>query len=213
MENTAENSPRRRGRPPKTVLKKPVEASKPSVEPKIAVEAEADPVQEPVRPQMRPILRNEDPRAAAARRAAEIRGHLGDMDDGTDRFTAPRPPDGWTYEWKRRSVLGAEDHDHINKLEREGWSYVPVDMDEEHRSMMPRNWKGNNIERDGMVLMMRPSVITEEVRQIKYRRAKGQVMSKEQQLNAAPDGHFERSNKDKSLATVKKAFEPINVPD
>jgi len=49
------------------------------------------------RPAIRPALR-EDPRVAAARRAAEIRNHFqGNMDDGTDRFAAPRPPEGWTY--------------------------------------------------------------------------------------------------------------------
>ena len=39
------------------------------------------------RPDPRPMMgKEEDPRERAARRAAEVRGHLGGMDDGVDEF-------------------------------------------------------------------------------------------------------------------------------
>ena len=52
----------------------------------------------PQRAAMRQAMRDEDPRARAARRAAELRGNIGDMDEGTDEFFIPPHlvPDGWT---------------------------------------------------------------------------------------------------------------------
>ena len=57
-----------------------------------------------MREEIRPEMRGEedDPRARAAKRAAELRGHVETFDDGVDKFAAPRAPDGWTYEWKRK---------------------------------------------------------------------------------------------------------------
>ena len=40
----------------------------------------------PERPAMRPELREDDPRARAAARAAQIRDDNGGMDEGTDEF-------------------------------------------------------------------------------------------------------------------------------
>lgn len=212
MSDTSNAAPRRRGRPPGSGKAKIVKAERPKMAGLSPVEVPPEPVAEVSRPSVRPSLR-EDPRLAAARRAAEIRGHFqGNMDDGTDRFSAPLPPDGWTYEWKRKSLLGMEDNPHMTNLKRAGWEEVPVDFDADHRSMMPPNWNGGTIERDGLILMMRPKVITEEMRQIELRRAKAQVQAKESQLNEAPMGQFERANKDQSLAKVKKAYEPIAVP-
>lgn len=212
MSDTSNAAPRRRGRPPGAGKPKIVKAERPNQEPSAVVEPVSEATPDSGRASLRPTLR-EDPRLAAARRAAEIRGHFQDnLDDGTDRFAAPMAPDGWTYEWKRKSVMGMEDHSHMTTLKRAGWEEVPVDFDADHRSMMPPNWNGNTIERDGLILMMRPSVITEEMRQIELRRARGQVQAKEAQLNDAPSGQFERANKDQSLAKIKKAFEPIAVP-
>lgn len=215
MSDVANTAPRPRGRPKGSSKAKIVVPDTPvarfsGIESTTAIMEE--PAADPVRPAIRPSLR-EDPRLAAARRAAEIRGHLQDnLDDGTDRFSAPKPPEGWTYEWKRKSTLGMEDHSHMNNLKRAGWEEVPADFDADHRSMMPSNWTNNTIERDGMILMMRPSVITDEMRQIELRRARGQVKAKESQLNDAPPGQFERFHQDRALSKVHKGYEPIPVP-
>jgi len=156
------------------------------------------------RPPVRPEIREEDPRAAAARRAAEIRGHLGSMDSGTDEFWAPQPPDGWTYEWKTRFVQNMELATRINGFERVGWTAVPASR---HPEMMPSGGVFANIERKGMILMERPSVIVDEAREIDKIRARAQVTGKEAQLNASPQGTFQRDK-----ATLKKSFEPIPVP-
>lgn len=57
---------------------------------------------------MRPEMRPEDARARAEARAAEIRGNRGNMDDGIDEFyvDSKNIPDGWSYEWKRHTLLG-----------------------------------------------------------------------------------------------------------
>ncbi len=169
-----------------------------------------------VRPNMRPEapVAEESPRDRAARRAAELREHRnGDLDDGTDEFFVEPGviPDGWTYEWKTRTILGAEDPAHQVKLARDGWEPVPLSR---HPEMMPAGYKGGNeITRKGMVLMERPSEITNEVRALELRRARLQVRAKEEQLSSAKPGEFERSNKGNDLVKVKKGYEAMPIPE
>lgn len=169
-----------------------------------------------VRPVMRPgggPVSEESPRERASRKAAELRAHRnGDLDDGTDEFFVEPGiiPDGWTYEWKTKTVLGAEDSAHQVMLKRGGWEYVPSAR---HPDMMPVGYSGVEITRKGMVLMERPSEITDEIRQLENRRARLQVRAKEEQLSAAPSGHFERSNKGSELANIRKGFEAMPIPE
>ena len=170
---------------------------------------------ERVRPAMRPEapVVEESPRERAARKAAELRAHRdGTMDDGTDEFFVEPGviPDGWTYEWKTKTILGAEDPAHQVKLARDGWEAVPANR---HPEMMPSGYTGVEITRKGMVLMERPTEITEEVRQLELRRARLQVRAKEEQLSAAPAGQFERSNKGNELAKIKKGYEAMPIPE
>lgn len=174
-----------------------------------------EPEMKPVRPNMRPEkpVLEESPRERAERRAAELRNHRnGTIDDGTDEFFVEPGviPDGWTYEWKTRTVMGAEDPAHQVKLARDGWEPVPLSR---HPDMMPTHHKGTEITRKGMVLMERPTSITEEIRQIELRRARLQVRAKEEQLAAAPQGQFERSNKGNDLVKVKKGYEAMPIPE
>lgn len=164
------------------------------------------------RAEMRPAMREEDPRTRAARRAEEIRNHLGGMDDGTDEFFIdPRDiPPGWSYEWKRKTVLGQEDPAYMVSLARKGWEPVPASR---HPHMMPEGWSATaTIERKGLILMERPLELTEEQRELDRRAAINQVRQKEQQLAAAPAGTFDRNNKDSSLVKVKKSYEAIPIP-
>jgi hypothetical protein len=161
---------------------------------------------------MRPAMRDDDPRAAAARRTAEILGHLGGMDEGIDEFYVSPDivPDGWTYEWKRRTIHGQEDPAYQVALARTGWEPVPA---RRHPEMMPGNWKGDTIERKGMVLMQRPAEITRRVEELDARKARNQVRAKEQQLNAAPPGTFEKEYSDpRTRPQIKKSFEAMPVP-
>jgi hypothetical protein len=161
-----------------------------------------------MRTELRPPLREEDPRTRAARRAAEIRNNVGSMDDGVDDFRAPEAPPGWSYEWKRKLNLGAEDPAYQVELARKGWEPVPTSR---HPAFMPDGGRHPIIERKGMVLMERPLELTEEARRIEIQKARNQVRSKEQQLNAAPDGQFGRDH-EQVRAKINKSYEAIPIP-
>jgi len=177
-----------------------------------AIAVEEEPVREELmRRDIRPEVREEDPRTRAARRAAEIRNHGNVDDDGIDEFfvdPAVIPP-GWSYEWKRRTVMNEENAAYQVQLQLKGWEPVPSSR---HPEYMPINGRFANIERKGMVLMERPLEITEAARQAENRKARVQVRSKEEQLNAAPGGTFERNNQDGGMAKVNKSYEPIPIP-
>lgn len=155
------------------------------------------------------IAKEEDPRERAARRAAEIREHSGGLDDGTDEFAAPTPPDGWSYEWKRKTILGQEDPAYAVHLARQGWEPVPL---RRHPEMMPAGHPTNTIERKGLILMERPKELVEEARDIEKRRARDQVRTKEEQLGATPNGTLPRDADPRTKPVVKKGYEPIPIP-
>jgi hypothetical protein len=217
-------APKRRGRQPK-VSKFQEAAEAMELEQKVqehvledAFEPTPQPAPEPApdlyarsRPEMRPAMREEDPRARAARRAAELRDHLGEEPDGTDEFYIDPSdiPEGWDYEWKAKYVLGQEMATHILALRRAGWEEVPTHR---HPSYMPMGTDMAYIERKGMVLMERPKEITEDARTRELRKARQQVRQKEEQLNAASGGQFDRNNKDQSLVNIKKSYESIPIP-
>lgn len=161
----------------------------------------------------RPPLREASSAERAALRAAEVREHLGGggMDEGTDEFYIDRTiiPDGWDYEWKMQQVMGKEDPAYAVGLARKGWEPVPASR---HPALMPHDSQERTITRKGMVLMERPMELTIEARAIEARRAQLQVRAKEDQLNAAPAGQFERQNKDASLIKVKKGYAPAPIP-
>ena len=193
---------KRRGRPPRSAPS-PVIEEQDSVLDAVAVKETAV-----ERPPMRAAMREEDPRASAARRAAEIRGHIGEIEEGVDKFRAPEAPPGWEYEWKRRTVLGQEDPAYQVQLARTGWEPVPTYR---HPETMPIQGNHPQIERDGMVLMQRPAVISDEARSVELRRARNQVRVKEQQLNATPDGTLTRDHPS-ARPQINKGYEPIPVP-
>jgi hypothetical protein len=197
MEDTTQKRP---GRPPRShrspslIAKAMSESTETVAKPEELAEIVKDASPGIPRPTMRPTMREEDPREAAARRAAEIRGHLGGaMDDGVDEFRAPPAPEGWEYEWKARMVMGQEQHSYMTGLARTGWEPVPTSR---YPDMMPSGGNHPTIERKGQVLMMRPKVISDEVRDGELRKARNQVKAKQEQLTHAPEGHFERSSRD-----------------
>lgn len=193
MENTMNESPRRRGRPPSS-----------DIEMGAGLQPRANSVESAT---------EESSTARAARRAAELRGHAGGFEDGVDEFFVdPRMiPEGWSYEWKRHLLLGAEDPSYNVSLAREGWEPVPVNRCPMHRMMMPMNWTGAYIERKGQILMERPTEIVEEVRAMDRRNARDQVRAKEAQLSGTPEGTFTREDS-RVRPNINKGWEAIPVP-
>lgn len=196
MENMVSESPRRRGRRPKEdVLEtQVVENSVPRAE-------------------MRSEMKGESSLDRAKRRTAELSGQLEHVNEGGDKFyiDPDMVPEGWTYEWKRRLLLGAEDPSHMVELARAGWVPVPLDRDNKHLAYMPSGWPGNNIERDGMVMMERPSEVVEEARRRLDYLARKQVRDKEAQIAGTPDGTLTRDHV-QARPQIKKSYEAIPVP-
>ena len=131
------------------------------------------------------------------------------MDEGSDEFAAPPAPPGWAYEWKRKTVLGQEDPAYQVHLARMGWEPVPTAR---HPEMMPGQGSYPTIERKGMMLMMRPEVISEEARAIELRKARSQVRAKEEQLSGTPEGGLGHRDHPQARPRINKGYEPIPVP-
>lgn len=160
------------------------------------------------------VALEDDPRARAAARAAELREHRGSMDDGTDKFYIdPRIiPDGWSYEWKTLTVLNQPNPSYQVQLARAGWEPVPRYR---HPEMMPDNYPGETIEREGQILMERPKEITDEAKARELRNARAQVRQKEAQLNGQPAGPtspFSADNKGTPMVKIGKSYEPMPIP-
>lgn len=180
-----------------------------------AVEARND-----LRPDLRaddvrpPIRNTEDPLARAAARTKQLMEHgsLDDYEQGTDKyFINPDDiPEGWSYEWKRNTVYGKEDPSYQVGLSRMGWEAVPP---ERHPAFMPKDWRGETIERDGMVLMERPQAVTDRIVALERKKARDQVRTKEEQLGSAPANTFDRvdGNKNKNVK-IKKEWSPLEIP-
>lgn len=160
------------------------------------------------RPQMRPEIREDDSRAAAERRAMEIMNGIDDTSYDATEFNAPKAPDGWTYEWKRHSTFNQEDPSYQTTLAQTGWEPVPLNR---HPQMMPTGHKGDNIIRKGMMLMQRPEIVTQKVKEREVMNARRQVKFKEEQLSNAPQGQFGRDHA-QAAPKINKSYEPIPIP-
>jgi len=156
--------------------------------------------------------RDTSSRDRASARAAQLRDHMGDMDESEDKFFIDlgTVPEGWTYEWKRKTTYGKDDPSYDVQVARAGWDPVPADR---HPAYMPPGFKGPTIERDGMILCERPTEIVEERRDMERRKARQQVRDKEIQLGAAPDGQFERAVKGEKLTQVKRSIDYVKPPN
>jgi len=165
------------------------------------------------RPAMRPEpVREMTSRELADRRAKEILGQDDFGDTTTDQFFVDPCfiPDGWDFQWKVLTIYGKENPSYHAQLVRMGWETVPSSLIPD---MMPSNDKGSSIIRDGMILMMRPKEITENLRKRQLMESRAQVTEKEEQLEHAPPGQFEREYKGESLAKIRRGLEPVPVPE
>ena len=146
----------------------------------------------------------------AALRAEEIRNKLrGEQYDSQmydEFYIDPRIiPEGWDYNWKRESIAGQIDDDHLVEMCMAGWE--PVDV-KRHPHMMPVGYTGP-IRKKGMILMERPMEITNMAQDRELSTAREAVIAKERALGLSPAGTFER---DRAKSGVKKSYQPINVP-
>lgn len=164
------------------------------------------------RPALRTSQREDDPRARAEKRAEEIRKHNEGLSfNEEDRFFVHPAsiPEGWAYEWKRKTLWGKEDPAHEVELARLGWEAVPASR---HPELMP---KGDHatIERDGLILMERPKVLNDEAHASSLRKARAQVRAKEAQLSQTPDGTLPRDEDARTKPVIKKSYEAMPISE
>ena len=181
------------------------------------METETQTPRGPGRPPLRKedaTMRADDPREAAKRREQEILGTIGEIGDTQDEFWIDPKyiPEGWSWEWKRYSVLNEIQQSHINALKRTGWEFVKPDK----YPVVPET-NGMVILR-GNALMERPASITEMMSERDKRLAKLQMETKAAQLEGKVGADYALDNKGtpiyaKGIAGAKKSYSPMPVPD
>lgn len=89
-----------------------------------------------------------------------------------DRFNLANmgvyPPDGWTYEWKTKTIKNWEWTDRLVEMYQNGWTPVPASRHDGR--IMPPGHQGN-IERGGLILMERDARLTAKARMVEKRAA------------------------------------------
>jgi hypothetical protein len=148
-----------------------------------------------------------DSRARAEARIRELRNNP-DLAQGAerDKYWAPPPPDGWSYQWKLKSVMGQDDIDRIRQNELNGWTPVPLSR---HPELMPKGWKGEVIEVGGLILSERPQIFTDEAREDERRAAREAVLTKEMQMKEGRSGDLGR----RQVNRFSKSYSAIDVPN
>lgn len=89
-------------------------------------------------------------------------------------------PQGMRYQWKRKSMMGAEDTEHLINLEANGWQPVPQERHPELSGSRMKN--GAEIVRGGLVLMEVPIEAAQESVELDRFAAKNQVAQQMQRL-------------------------------
>jgi len=137
---------------------------------------------------------------------AKMRGDSFDTSMYDEFYIDPRDiPEGWDYNWKRESIGGMTDEDHMIEMRSVGWE--PVDA-RRHPEKMPTNYTGP-VKKKGMILMERPKEISDMAKDRELATAREVVASKEKALGMSPSGTFER---DQRRTGVNKSFQPMDVP-
>lgn len=155
----------------------------------------------------RPPLRAADARSEPRTEAPRLTRQRSNAED---KFAIPAHmiPDGMTYEWKRYSTYGQEDHFYMQAQKENHWA--PVDTSR-HAHLMPPGHKGPII-RDGLILMERPSYLTQEARDEDRMMARQQVRSQEQKLQETPDNTFTRDHVT-ARPRVGRSYEAMPIPN
>lgn len=112
-------------------------------------------------------------------RSGEVMGRNGEVlsrkhNYSDDQFEIPSHlrEDGWSYQWNRMSCRGQIDGPEISRMMENGWRFVPP-----HRlgGFFAKS-DSEYVERDGLVLMERPQVLTDEAKADAQRAADDQYM-------------------------------------
>jgi hypothetical protein len=138
------------------------------------------PIREPIRDKVAtPKLR---PGEAVGRNGEVLRRN---KNYDSDPFFIPEHlmEDGYTYQWNRASCYGKSDAELIRMMDN-GWRYVPLESRIGKAIGNDGDKHNNYLERDGLVLMERPSSLTQEAIDERQKIAEAAVMA---QYDRSPD--------------------------
>lgn len=131
-------------------------------------------------------------------------GQIADRYELPEDMLADFTARGMSVEWKRETLIGANDPSYDVFLREQGWE--PVDGDRFPGFVMAGHQ--GPIRRDGMILMERPVELTQEAMAEDRDNARRAVAIKEQQLQGTAAGEFQRHRADgSSTVQLNKSME------
>jgi len=156
---------------------------------------------------------HESPAERARRRAMEIMQTATFESVGENKFDIPLNliPDGWDYMWVRASTYGRTDAafgaDNMKNRRATGWEPVPASR---HPELLPSDQadRSGYIEREGLILMERPLIISETARKRDEMQARRQMKDKETELGLAGANEGERLR-----SKIEQSVEPLSIPE
>jgi len=182
-----------------------------------------EPIRQAKREEMRPDPGVMAGKELSSRERAELRAKAvmeargGTFDEGHDEFYVDwsHVPDGWTVEWKRYQTFGMDLSSHHVALARNGWEPC---MTKDFPDMMPIGTKPTDpVTRQGMMLMTRPMILTEEQRRLDHKRAVDHLRSREESAKNRPagdDSPFDTHHNGESLNRINRKFGgAMEIPD
>lgn len=137
--------------------------------------------------------------------------------EGVNALDIPKElhPEGITLQWVTRSIYGQEQTQHRAGFERTGWLQVhPEDFDGVFDGMFAPRGSTDPINKDGLDLVAKPTEMVEKSRAAERRKAREQVLIKEQSLyggtdmNAMGADHVSARN----FNHIRRTVERIQVP-
>ena len=134
-------------------------------------------------------------------------------DTTRDRFAIPEDlkENGYDYQWCRVSTYGQEDLNNQVAHQENGWRFVQADRPGWNGRFMPEGYKGH-IFQDGLALMERPMVLTEEAKREAERAVKEQSRAQREQFGMALPEGFTANNPTAKAFTFARAGKAEATP-
>lgn len=99
-------------------------------------------------------------------------------------------PEGFTVQWMNLQVAGKNVNGAtLHRYEVGGWKPAPVEL---FTDLVAEGYEGAYIERDGMILMIRPKATTDKFRAIEKKKAEMPLQDKLREIGETPEGEMER---------------------
>lgn len=120
-------------------------------------------------------------------------------------------PDGYAVEYKRKTVFGAAAPNQVSyevSLSRTRWEPVSLSTHPSFKALVPESYDKDTIEKEGMMLYIRPKEISEKVAKIMQAKADSQLNQKLASIGATESGQAPRV-----ITKLNRSYESISVPD